>query len=99
MGRFARNICLFSISLLQQEAAGQQQSGRSPIGIFWLPAGNSWSLLLLPVDLGPAGGDGIHPPTQSARPSAHRKNTNKRRGSSLSALGNDTSLNQDSHRK
>ena len=44
-------------------------------------------------------GDGIHPPTQSARPSAHRKNTNKRRGSSLSALGNDTSLNQDSHRK
>lgn len=51
-------ICLFSISLLQQGAAGQQQSGLSPIGIFWLPAGNSWCPLLLPVDLCPAGSPG-----------------------------------------
>lgn len=47
-----------SLSLLQQGAAGRQQSGLSPIGVLWLPAGNSWSPLLLLVDQDPAGSPG-----------------------------------------
>lgn len=43
-----------SISLPQQGAAGNQLSGLSPVGVLWLPAGNSWSSLQ-PADLDPAG--------------------------------------------
>lgn len=53
---FHRSSCLFVPHLPPSRGSvGQQQSGLSPIGIPWLPAGNSWSSLLQPVDLGPAG--------------------------------------------